>query len=261
MLVFKKQSRFLFLSRFFFQSYPTYSPQNLLPANFCCWQCHQYTSLLQVSLPLWDWNYKSSSCICSSVSCREVLRAHISFSFLEFSIPSDLAELAVGNGGNNTAFHTQCRTQTSFSLLAAFSAANSSAFQLLLLHRAFTRKARNKCPQNTEMHILFSAYLYEVLEHCQVFYLHFVTCEKVHCKCLSLTGMFIMLDFCNRPAIAINHCIQMCSSCSCSKPAENPPAAPHCTASTEACRQMEQNNLLFPSTVWSPKQPGWIRGF
>lgn len=93
---------------------------------------------------------------------------------------------------------TQCRTQTTFSLLQIAPA--SSAFQLPLLHGAITKKGRNKCPQNTEMHIPLSVYMHEVLGFCQVLYLHFVTCEKIHCKYLSLTGIFIILDFCDSPA-------------------------------------------------------------
>lgn len=162
----------------------------------------------------------------------------------------------------NTAFHTQCRTQTSFSLLAAPSAANTPSQFCFSVLSFLRRKPRNNCPQNIVMHVLFSAYLYEVLGYCQVFYLNFVTCEKIHYKYLFLTGIFIILDFCNSPAIN-NETIafkSFKSSYSCSKPAENPPAIPYCVVCTEACTQTEQNNLLFPRTVWSPKQPVWIRG-
>lgn len=129
----------------------------------------------------------------------------------------------------NTAFHTQCRTQTSFSLLAAPSAANTPSQFCFSVLSFLRRKPRNNCPQNIVMHVLFSAYLYEVLGYCQVFYLNFVTCEKIHCKYLSLTGIFIILDFCNSPAIN-NEAIafkSFKSSYSCSKPAENPPAIPY----------------------------------
>lgn len=101
----------------------------------------------------------------------------------------------------NTAFHTQCRTQTSFSLLAAPSAANTPSQFCFSVLSFLRRKPRNNCPQNIVMHVLFSAYLYEVLGYCQVFYLNFVTCEKIHYKYLFLTGIFIILDFCNSPAI------------------------------------------------------------
>lgn len=47
--------------------------QNMLPANFSCWQCKYqghasiYISCTQLCFsPLWDWNYRSSSCICST---------------------------------------------------------------------------------------------------------------------------------------------------------------------------------------------------
>lgn len=67
------QSTFLFLSWLFLQSYFKYSPQNTLPANFRCWQCKYqgnasiYISRTQLRFSsLWDWNYKSSSCVCST---------------------------------------------------------------------------------------------------------------------------------------------------------------------------------------------------
>lgn len=67
------QSRFLFLGWLFFQSYFKHSLQNMLPANFCCWQCKYqgwasiYISCTQFHFsPHCDWNYKSSSCIGST---------------------------------------------------------------------------------------------------------------------------------------------------------------------------------------------------
>lgn len=109
-------------------------------------------------------------------------------------------KLAVDNGGSNTAFHTQCRTPTSFSLLAAHSAANTSSqfcFSAFTLAQGFHKETT--APRMLYCTFFFLAHLSEVWGYCQVFYLNFVTCEKIHCKYLSLTGIFIILNVCNSP--------------------------------------------------------------
>lgn len=186
-----------------------------------------------LSLPLWDWNDKSSPCMCSTALClAHKFWFQPRFGCNNFFNNLVTPELAVGNGGNDTAFHSVQDTNILFS-----SANSPSQFCLSASTPAWGfHKERKKRvpPEHWNAHSSLSLFAWSVR----------VLSGALSPLCYlwenSLTGIFIILDFCDSPSQRQrNHCIQMCSPCS---------------------MQMEQKNLLFPRTVRSPKWPVWIRG-
>lgn len=156
---------------------------------------------------------------------------------ITFSIISVTPELAVGNGGNDTAFHSVQDTNNLFS-----SANSPSQFCLSASTpaRGYHKERKKQVPpEHWNAHSSLSLHAWSVR----------VLSGALSPLCY-LWENSLQVSFPDRhiynPGFLWqpsqrqwNYCIQMHSSCS---------------------MQMEQKNLLFPRTVRSPKWPVWIRG-